>query len=121
MGKFHLTRKDICADSLIEIATYQISENRFVVCKNEKQIGWASTRQSALRIHEMYMRLHTLHENHSDSNACFRIMEMRAKTQDNGFLHNFPDEVLEEKKKRFEKFLSSYVLLSTGSISDVDI
>ena len=40
-----------------------------------------------------------LHEDNSDPHYDAKIKEMRSGPQNNGFLHDFPDEVLAEKKK----------------------
>ncbi len=97
---FHLIKNDSDDAKTIEIATYQIEINQFVVCKNSKQIGWASTEQEALLIHDMYARIHILREVDDVSNYDSKVEEMKSKPQNNGFLHDWPEEVLAERKKQ---------------------
>ncbi|MBP7388748.1 MAG: hypothetical protein KA841_00010 [Chitinophagales bacterium] len=99
MQQFRLVRKDINTDSSIEIATYQVDADQFVVCKNEKRIGWAMNESGALQIHYMYMRIHILHEDNFDSHYDAKIKEMRLEPQNNSFLHDIPVEELAAKKK----------------------
>jgi predicted GNAT family acetyltransferase len=99
MQQFRLVKKDIDADSSIEIATYQSGAEQFVVCKNEKRIGWARNESCALQIHDMYMRIHILHGDNSDSHYDAKIKEMRLGPQNNSFLHDIPVEELAAKKK----------------------
>ena len=69
MQQFHLVKKDIDSDTNLEIATYHTPSARggeCIICKNEKRIGWASTEYTALLIHDMYTRIHILHETDDD-------------------------------------------------------
>ncbi len=99
MQQFHLVKKDIDPITSLEIATYQMDSAQFVVCKNSKQIGWAITEQDALLIHDMYTRIHILQETDADPNYDAKIKAMRTSPQNNGFLHDLPEEILAERKK----------------------
>ena len=95
----HLVKSDSDVAKTIEIATYQIETNQFVVCKNSKRIGWASSEPNALQIHDMYTRIHILQETDADPNYDAKIKAMRTSPQNNGFLHDLPEEILAERKK----------------------
>ena len=102
MQQLHLVKKDIDPNTSLEIATYHTPSDsgcEYVICKNEKRIGWASTEHNALQIHDMYVRIHILHETDDEPNCDAKINEMQSVSQNNGFLHDIPEEELAEKQK----------------------
>lgn len=40
------------------LATYKVSDEQFVTYRNNKAIGWASTKILALDLHEMYYQVY---------------------------------------------------------------
>ena len=40
------------------LATYKISEGQFITYRDNKAIGWASTKILALDLHEMYFQIY---------------------------------------------------------------
>jgi hypothetical protein len=57
---YHLIKRDSEVSSGLEIATYRVAKcgleggQRYVICKNNKRIGWAMEETSAMRIHDLY-------------------------------------------------------------------
>ncbi len=94
---YHLVKRDVNSGTSIEIATYRVVQGdleggqKYVICKNDKRIGWAMEEVGALQIHDMYARIHVFHEDNSGTNDEQLIREMRSKPQDNSFLHDFAD------------------------------
>lgn len=108
---FHLIKSDSDVAKTIEIATYQIETNQFVVCKNSKRIGLAALEPNALQIHDMYTRIHLLHEDNSDPNEDAKIEEMISKPQNNGFLHDSPAGRRVNRKKETATVESQFLVL----------
>ena len=102
---FYLVKSDFNGDTSTKITSYRVDNSaleggqKYVTVKNDKRIGWAMNEITALQMHDMYVRIHILHEDNSDPHYDAKIKEMRSGPQNNGFLHDFPDEVLAEKKK----------------------
>lgn len=94
---YHLIKRDVEPNSGVEIATYRVESihleagQKYVICKNEKRIGWAMDETGALQIHDMYARVHIFHEDNSDPDWEAKMEQMRSKSQDNTFLHEFKD------------------------------
>ena len=95
---FHLIKSDTNEDASTKIATYRVDNStleggqKFVILKNDKRIGWAMNEIAALQIHDMYVRIHILHEENSDMDYDAQIEQMRSGPQNNGFLHDISEK-----------------------------
>lgn len=69
---YHLVKRDVDPGTSTEIATYRVVKcgleggQKYVICKNDKRIGWAMEETGALQIHDMYTGIHIFHEDDSD-------------------------------------------------------
>jgi hypothetical protein len=95
---YHLIKRDIQESSGLEIATYRVAKcgleggQRYVICKNNKRIGWAMEETGAMQIHDMYARIHVFREDNYNPKVDELIKEMRSKPQDNSLPHDFPEK-----------------------------
>lgn len=102
---FHLIKSDVNEDTSIKITTYRVDNSaleggqKYVTVKNDKRIGWAMNEITALQMHDMYVRIHILHEGNSEPDYDAKIKEVRSGPQSNGFLHDIPKEELAAKRK----------------------
>jgi hypothetical protein len=101
-------KQDVNENFKIKIATYEIFDSltgqitNHVTKKNGKSIAWAIDQETALKLHDMFARIHIFHEDNDDPAANAMLKEMRSKPQDNGFLHDSQGKLLILRMKAFQ-------------------